>query len=610
MSNSIDFHQIEYNRTAIPAGAPIVSINGRISELLNTVKIVRAAYPEFGWAELIYEPALARSGEYIEPQDAENLIPFGSKVTICQLYSGCGSNSVPMQYSLFTGFVEKIDTFFTDKRVRLKFTVRDISAKFEKVIVTGQRINDSGRDVYLNGMPLVFNADGRNNRSVQQITYKGRSYHIFGISQNLSLPFSYSDAIYYLLCEYISCDILDMPTVEYLATLIDSIRVYDIDVDGQNLVKAIYKLCQPMGVNYCFVPNQDESGPDSCIVFYKPGRRRIVELNRQYCGETFDISRTNIHTFDSARSSWPVTKRYIGSGEFKVFEATFDLIKAWDPASEGGGVESYSTEAEDFNLVENVYRKWCLNEAGDYCLSPYNQGSAFDFSAIFQTDNYVHRRRKFLDCITSDIQGNSLETYVQVSYDSGSTWHLFEGSYDVLSDQCGIWISDKFFDEDYWAAAQTDQLRLRITASVRSDTRLTYAIADGPVNSSAEVADNILSLPAAYNYKYISPESIFYNVVSDEIDASGSVNDIEILAGHVRQQANTDRNIIEEITVTTPMVCTNFEPGDRVTTGPDSADILGIRKDARSLFWIERVEIDYDKQITKLKILRQRKYPL
>lgn len=81
-----------------------------------------------------------------------------------------------------------------------------------------------------------------------------------------------------------------------------------------------------------------------------------------------------------------IKHKYIGQGDFKIYEATFDLIKAWDPGLEQDNYESFSPSTNpNFCQVKDVYRKWCLNEAGQYSNSPYNQGDAFDFSQIFQS---------------------------------------------------------------------------------------------------------------------------------------------------------------------------------------------------------------------------------
>jgi hypothetical protein len=145
---------------------------------------------------------------------------------------------------------------------------------------------------------------------------------------------------------------------------------------------------------------------------------------------------------------------------------------------------------------------------------------------------------------------------------------------------------------------------------VESDERLTYSVANGPVNSSVEVIDNFVNLPGDYCFRKVNGKSIFHKSNSTDIGIPDEVDDSEKLVAHLIRQANAEPNIIESIEVTTPMVSCNFEHGDMVTCSPASRDILGVRRDPRSLFWIERVEMDFVEQRTKLKILRGRKQPV
>ena len=111
-------------------------------------------------------------------------------------------------------------------------------------------------------------------------------------------------------------------------------------------------------------------------------------------------------------------------------------------------------------------------------------------------------------------------------------------------------------------------------------------------------------------YLKINGKSIFHKSNSNNIGTPDEADDSEKLASHLIQHANATPNIIENIEVSTPMISCNFEPGDMVACSPASRDILGVRRDPRSLFWIERVEMDLVEQCTKLKILRQRKQPV
>ena len=291
-----------------------------------------------------------------------------------------------------------------------------------------------------------------------------------------------------------------------------------------------------------------------------------------------------------------------------MFEATFELVEAWEPAKEDGHYEKFSPLTnEKFHQVKDVYRKWCLNEAGDYSGQPYNGGEAFDFSRIFQSGNYLSRRRRFWPALSSDKTGRSLGYFLQVSYDNGQHWWQYMYAFNNLLDECGVWLSGEQIDADTWFAALRGVLKFRITASVVSDERLTCTMADGPVGSAADTIDHIITLPRRFRYRKVSGQSIFKNSTDESIGKPDEVDDGDALRSYVRRLAASSSALIETIDVQTPYPAYDYHPGDRVVTGPDSRDMLCSRLDNRSVHWIERVHIDFAEQCTNLKILRRRR---
>jgi hypothetical protein len=349
------------------------------------------------------------------------------------------------------------------------------------------------------------------------------------------------------------------------------------------------------------------TGPGQAIVFYKSGTGRAVELNCQQSGQQFGISKTNIAALRSRKNFWPVTHKYIGQGNFKVYEATFELVKAWDDGLEDTDYDKFSPSTNpDFYQVKDVYRKWCLNEAGQYSSAPYNQGDTFDFSKIFQNTNFVHRCRRFRPALTSDKQGRSLGYYLQVSYDNGLHWWQYLHAFNILLDECGVWLSSDRLDIDTWVAALNGVLRFRITASVISDERLTSAVADGPVNSTAPVVEHIITLPRQFKYRKMSDQSIFSGTTDDTLGAPDEVDDSDALHEFVRHTAATSSEIIETFDIQTPSLMFDYRVGDMVSTSPESRDLLSCRSDSRSQSQIVRVQMDFEKQCTNLRIIRQR----
>jgi hypothetical protein len=82
------------------------------------------------------------------------------------------------------------------------------------------------------------------------------------------------------------------------------------------------------------------------------------------------------------------------------------------------------------------------------------------------------------------------------------------------------------------------------------------------------------------------------------------------LFGFVWQRASTSSEIIATADIQTPYPVFDYQVGDRVCTSPESRDLLGCRRDNRSVSLIERVHIDFRKQCTNLKVVSKRIFPL
>jgi hypothetical protein len=218
----------------------------------------------------------------------------------------------------------------------------------------------------------------------------------------------------------------------------------------------------------------------------------------------------------------------------------------------------------------------------------------------------VHRRRRFWPCLTTDDQDRSLGYFLQVSYNSGQNWWQYLHAFNILLDECGVWLSSDQLDMDTWVAALQGSLRFRITASVVSDERLTAVVADGPVNSTAPAVDHILTLPRQFKYRKISDQSIFTEPSSQAFGTPDEVDDSTALREFVRHTAASSLEVIDTLDIQTPSLMFDYQLGDIVSTSPESRDLLACRSDNRSISRIVRVQMDFTKQCTNLKIVRQR----
>jgi hypothetical protein len=608
MSNRIDFFQSSQSQVVLAAASVSIVLDGMLCPELEPVEIIRSGWPEFSLARLSYNPAAYPDSGITSPEDIKIFFAMGRSIRISQYFNGIPPGAAAFCLPLFHGQIENLDIQLSANTEKVVITTRDFSANLKRITVHGQRLVQAcDSSLFLGSLDTVFNPDGRGNADTEPITVSSKSYTAFCSEPSQGRHWSYAEVIHYLLCEYLSAGKLHTPDLNRLRALTENQIARDLDVTGLNLIEALHRCCERVGLQFQFVPLSEPTGPNQAIEFYKPGTGRKVELNCQQTGEQLSISKTNIAVMHSRKNFWPVTHKYIGQGDFKVAEATFDLIKAWDSSLEDISYDKFSPSTNsDFYLVKAVYRKWCLNEAGDYSGSPYNQGDAFNFSKIFGSSNFARRRRRFRPALTRDNQGKSLNYFLEVSFDNGQNWWQYLHAFNILLDECGLWLSSDQLDVDTWVAALKGVLKFRITASVVSDERLTCTVSDGPVNSTVPVVEHIITLPRQFKYRKISDESIFANSTDDALGVADEVDDTNALYEFIRHRAAVSGGTIETVDIKTPFLAFDYRVGDIVSTSPESRDLLSCRSDNRSTSRITRVQMDFKKQCTNLKIVRQR----
>ena len=366
MSNRVDFFQSEEVSLAIPGTLVSVLVDGSLCPYLEVAEIMRGDWPEFGWARLVYNPAGCSPGGLLSAEDIEAEVGMGKSVRIEQVYNGLAPGASAFSFAIFVGQIEGIETRIDKGGELVEIIVRDFSSQLKRVTVYGQRIRSGdGSSVFLSGVDTTFSADGKANAAIEPIEHNGSNYTAFAAEPSKGKLWSYAEVIEYLLCEYLSGGQLQLPRVEQLRALTDNQTARDFDVTGLDLLEALRSCCQRTGLRFEFVPRFVSTGPEQAIVFYKNGTGRVIELNCQRGGERFSISKTSISKLHSRKNFFAVTHRYIGQGDFKIYEATFELVKAWEPADESTNYDTFSpTTNPDFYKVKDVYRKWVLNEAG------------------------------------------------------------------------------------------------------------------------------------------------------------------------------------------------------------------------------------------------------
>ncbi len=577
MSNTAQFYKHNSKPRAVPASMLMVLIESSLCPDLQVTRISRKGYPDFGKA------VLKHSGGSIGPD-----MFIGASVTVRRFFNPSFPDSNIDSLPVFAGTVESVEDRLDEKGQSLIVTVSDASSLFNHVTINKTYVNDLKQFDF----DTVFNKDGLSNASAEPVMLNGKPVKVFTEDSKQAAYWTFADTVNYLLTFFAPVADVYLPPIEQLKALADAV-IYDVDVTGLSLLSALHQCCRQLGIGFRFEPVLSLTAGKQALVFYDPHRTRKIDFSIQPKGQPLDVTKTNIAAY-TVKTIHPKQKTLVGKGDFKTFEATFDLIKAWDPSLEGSGIETYSPLSNpDFDKVEDVYRKFCLNEAGDYTGPPYNAGPAYDFYRIFEKVDYTQKRRRFLPCISRKPNGKNFGYYLEYSLDQGQTFNRYNRSFDILTDQCGVRLTDEQLENDLLAAALADLLRFRITASVQSDTPITT---DSKNDSDAETID----CSRLFKYHKVTPQSIFYAAPPNVADLSGQKDDTVKLNQYIRRKQNLLTEPTAEIVLQTPYPMLGIHPGDGLTLCDQSRPLLHILSRSDHLATIDSVTIDFQKQSTKI----------
>ncbi len=589
MNNSVDVIINDSNQLAYSACRYAVLLDGAPVDFLEVLSISRSGPPDFGSAELAFIPKqpcdinLLAIDYYLRPWQKINI---GLYVETNPPLAANGF------YSVFEGYIVKTESSILSDNFSMRLFARDISCKLQKITVCGRRVSKGSSTVFIDSLETIFNPDGRGNASIQQIWHNGKCYKMFTARQ--ADRWTIAQAIDYLLSEYAGQYII-WPDIEHLENLTGGTIAADLDVTGTSLLTAIDRCCHQCGIEFDLHNNE--------LVFYKKGFGRTVELDCQRTGESLNIAKTNIASVKSFRTAEQITHRYICQGDYKIYEATFNLIGGWQKSLESTDYDRYNPAFNpNFQEIKDVYRKWVLNEAGDYIGSDYYGDEPFDFSTIFEGGAYIASNRRFYPCLSFDAAGKSVGYFLEVSYNEGQSWQRYLRPFELLQNECGIWLADEQLDADVWFSLLKGIIRFRITATVISDERLQAVIADGPIAGVNDVIDKIITLPRRFKYRKVSPQSIFYGN-STGADHSDDAGDIAEFARGILQKSAMP---VEKIDAQLIGIQGFYQPGDVVKSSPAGRDILNLNGLHDEICLIEQVKMDFQKQCTNIQLAKYR----
>lgn len=549
--------------------AVLVELDGQEAPWLEVMEINRSYGPKLNRARLRLLPY--GSGPDGRLESMAELIQPGRRIRISMV---CQAESVAdnlMVWPLFAGVI-------VEGNGRLSGTNEtvEIIAAAELVLrnnspIDGIRVRKGNDEtVYVRSDEAVFNKDGRGNRTKEKLTVDGMNYWAFEPDSETAHEWTVAAVVRYIVNEHLGGNSISEVPLACLEGQEQIVR--DVDVWGLGPLTAIERLCDKAGLRFrveC-VPGED-GAIEQVLQFYRQGQGREIYLHHQRAGKSLDMTRTNIIGSHINIKKAGTTIRVIGRGGLKRFESTFVLAEGWDQSLEINNYELYSpTTNDDFAKYQDVFRKWVLNEAGDYEGEPFNQGQAYNMSGLFGTENYAQKRRRFRPGLSRTPAGEpfgllsgAIGYYLEISYNDGNTWQPYGGAFNVLTEECGIYISGNQFEADVWIAICKDKLRFRITCSIDADEPLEVIVRDGPIDCVRPVRTEVFDAGNEYKYQQVNSSSIFASggFATGQADVA---DDSEQLRGYLREQLARLRREESAGSAELMFVRPDVQPGDVV----------------------------------------------
>ncbi|MEM1210665.1 MAG: hypothetical protein AAGI68_00045 [Planctomycetota bacterium] len=184
---------------------------------------------------------------------------------------------------------------------------------------------------------------------------------------------------------------------------------------------------------------------------------RFAPLHRPGAGSRHFVTSASTHTE-------PQPILLTAAGQPRRTESSFMLQPGFSAELMSQADSYYSPNTSpDWPTYAPVFRSWALNE--DHA-DP--NGTAFDLAAFFNDPQVTPTPLRFNDCLTLDTAGRPLPPQLETSYDGGTSYTLSSAGFEVASDRAAITLTDPTLPPALLTAARSQQLRLRLTASLTS----------------------------------------------------------------------------------------------------------------------------------------------
>lgn len=351
--------------------------------------------------------------------------------------------------------------------------------------------------------------------------------------QSQPIHWTLPQAVFYL-CWFLNSQetLVKNPTLAELSGVLPSfdhklIRNHECPY-GEYLPVQLDRLLNPLG--YAWTVDFIQRGKRAIRV-YKRGDGDRKTIRMQAPGSVVNVTKTNL---ESCSVTADVSSRAFNAvhvlGDYEELEATFILQKGWPAIYDGYALSSPQSLYRDADAwkqnpaLANVWRKWVLNEAGDYNGTRPEIRQPYDLRSLFTT-LFIERRRRFEPCstLTADGTPQGQVAGVYLEYLSGNSLSALAGGtlstswrpadelaqsgqkFKVLDKECGIYFDGQ--DIPYEIAVLGRAASVRVTASIQGDRRVQVKIA--AVSLLAEQKLETIDIPSRFKYRTRHPSSRF-----------------------------------------------------------------------------------------------------
>lgn len=385
---------------------------------------------------------------------------------------------------------------------------------------------------------------------------------------------------------------------------------------GSNLPEALDLVLKPLGYLWRIYTQQSLfSVANRLQILKRSTGGNLVWLNHQRMGQTIRPQQNNMARmgirFDASRMANQIVAK---GGKLRV-EFTTELSRGWPWSYDAVPLEDLKKTNIDRSTdphLKNAWRKWVLNEAGDYIGLRAGYNTVFS-GTLLQTlrtadllKYFLPIRRQLKPTISRNADGTGPAAPgkgILLEYrDYAGTWQPAKNwGFEILETEAGIYISagdvpEELYDNGTMAA-------LRVTASLESDYRVTGFAPRQQTSPIAGVLEEVLDLADEFQWLVVLDTSKYFGT------AGGAADDREA----IQHYAEVLRDRFDSIDAPGGIELEGvdhlyYQPGDRVA-GVDGKNIsFRTNQTTDSYPQIVAITLDMEQQKTILQLQRFREY--